>query len=170
MIYWCAYYALKPLNVFTNKDEPCPSHKTIFAAMVKVSGMHNSTLSDMMDKMQFPYSRQVLARYREAKHATPKMHKPTKRKQAKIPKPFVCTSEFLQSDQWRALRYRALELHGPICQCCGQSRKQHGVVLHVDHIKPRSKFPELALDINNLQILCADCNLGKSNKFETDWR
>ncbi|MFC6439812.1 HNH endonuclease [Bowmanella sp. JS7-9] len=34
-------------------------------------------------------------------------------------------------------------------------------MLHVDHVKPRAKFPELALDINNLQILCETCNLGK---------
>ena len=36
-----------------------------------------------------------------------------------------------------------------------------GVVLHVDHIKPRSKFPELELSLDNTQVLCADCNLGK---------
>lgn len=53
---------------------------------------------------------------------------------------------------------------------CGRSPKIHGVVIHVDHIKPRSKFPELALDVNNLQILCEDCNVGKLNRFETDYR
>ena len=51
---------------------------------------------------------------------------------------------------------------------CGASGKQ--TVLHVDHIKPRSKYPELALDPNNLQVLCKDCNLGKSNLYNTDWR
>ena len=44
------------------------------------------------------------------------------------------------------------------------------VELHVDHIKPRSKHPELELDINNLQILCKDCNLGKSNTDSIDYR
>jgi 5-methylcytosine-specific restriction endonuclease McrA len=28
----------------------------------------------------------------------------------------------------------------------------------------------LALEITNLQVLCADCNIGKSNTDETDWR
>jgi hypothetical protein len=42
--------------------------------------------------------------------------------------------------------------------------------LHVDHIKSRSKHPDLALEITNLQVLCADCNIGKSNTDETDWR
>lgn len=49
---------------------------------------------------------------------------------------------------------------------CGDVNK----TIHVDHIKPRSKFPELSLVQSNLQILCADCNLGKSNKDQTDWR
>lgn len=53
--------------------------------------------------------------------------------------------------------------------CCG-ANPSDGVKMHVDHIKPRSKFPELALVLDNLQILCEDCNLGKSNKDETDWR
>jgi len=46
----------------------------------------------------------------------------------------------------------------------------HGIVIHVDHIKPRSRYPELSLEIENLQVLCEDCNMGKSNVFETDWR
>lgn len=83
---------------------------------------------------------------------------------------YVPSDIFFSSDEWRTLRYRALEAQSGACQCCGRSRKVHGVVLHVDHIKPRSKFPELALELDNLQILCADCNLGKSNKFATDWR
>jgi len=77
--------------------------------------------------------------------------------------------EFYQSDPWRDVRYRALVLHGAQCQCCGRTPR-HGVVLHVDHIKPRSKYPELELDISNLQVLCEDCNLGKLARDETDWR
>jgi hypothetical protein len=42
--------------------------------------------------------------------------------------------------------------------------------MHVDHIKPRSKYPDLELSRQNLQVLCEDCNLGKSNKYEDDWR
>ena len=76
---------------------------------------------------------------------------------------------FYESREWRELRYKALVMYGAVCQCCGASRAT-GAVIHVDHIKPRSKFPELMLSIENLQILCADCNIGKSNKDSTDWR
>ncbi|WP_374759367.1 HNH endonuclease [Dyadobacter fanqingshengii] len=49
--------------------------------------------------------------------------------------------------------------------CCGKF-----VELHVDHIKPRSNYPRLALKLTNLQILCKACNLGKSNLYKDDWR
>ena len=34
----------------------------------------------------------------------------------------------------------------------------------VDHIKPRSKYPELALEIENLRVLCRSCNSKKGGK------
>ena len=77
--------------------------------------------------------------------------------------------EFLSSYQWRQLRMVAIKKHGARCQCCGASAAT-GAVIHVDHIKPRRLFPELALDLENLQILCHDCNHGKGNWDQTDWR
>lgn len=77
-------------------------------------------------------------------------------------------NNFYKSRAWRELRYEALKLCGRKCACCGAEPPY--IVLHVDHIKPRSKHPELELDINNLQILCEDCNLGKSNNDEIDYR
>ena len=87
----------------------------------------------------------------------------------KKPKTRVSNDSFYLSREWREVRYKALVKHGAACQCCGATRTD-GVRLHVDHIKPRSKWPSLQLDINNLQVLCEDCNLGKSNKDDTDWR
>jgi hypothetical protein len=79
------------------------------------------------------------------------------------------SDRFYESDEWRQVRYLALKNHDGRCQCCGQ-RPTPGNPLHVDHIKPRSLFPAYALAVNNLQVLCADCNLGKSNLDQTDWR
>lgn len=75
-------------------------------------------------------------------------------------------SNFYFSREWRELRYRVLRSSNKSCQCCLAKNKP----LHVDHIKPISKFPELKLDINNLQVLCEDCNLGKSNLYFDDFR
>jgi hypothetical protein len=48
------------------------------------------------------------------------------------------------------------------CVSCGRSpAKDANVELHVDHVIPWSKGGETILE--NLQLLCTDCNLGKSN-------
>lgn len=78
--------------------------------------------------------------------------------------------DFYSSREWRTLRVRVLEKYECKCMMCGRSPRGHGIVIHVDHIKSRSKYPKLELVFENLQLLCEDCNLGKSNKYETDWR
>jgi hypothetical protein len=78
-------------------------------------------------------------------------------------------ADWTQSARWKQLRYETLKKYGARCQCCGRTAKD-GVKLHVDHIKPRSLYPELIFDSNNLQVLCEDCNLGKLNRDEVDWR
>ena len=77
---------------------------------------------------------------------------------------------FYMCKAWRELRYKALKKHGAKCQCCGATPESSGKPMHVDHVKPRSKFPNLELVLSNLQILCEDCNLGKGGWDETDWR
>lgn len=82
---------------------------------------------------------------------------------------YLKSKKFLESDEWLKLRFLAFKKYGNKCQCCGISPKE-GAILHVDHIKPRSLFPELATNIKNLQILCRECNLGKSNHYDADFR
>ena len=60
------------------------------------------------------------------------------------------------------LRFKVMLRDNFTCQHCGASpAKQLGVELHVDHIFPWSKGGETTLE--NLQTLCSNCNLGKSN-------
>ena len=82
---------------------------------------------------------------------------------------YVATDAFLSSYEWRRIRMEALKLHGRMCQCCGASPAT-GAVMNVDHIKPRKLFPALALTLDNLQVLCHECNHGKGNWDMTDWR
>lgn len=71
--------------------------------------------------------------------------------------------------KWRSVRYKVLKRDGARCACCGLTAKD-GVKIHVDHIKPVSLFPMLKYDMENLQVLCEVCNIGKSNTDATDWR
>lgn len=81
----------------------------------------------------------------------------------------VASDAFLSTFEWRKVRMMALKKYGPVCQCCGATPAT-GAIMNVDHIKPRKLFPQLALDVNNLQILCHECNHGKGNWDMTDWR
>lgn len=81
---------------------------------------------------------------------------------------FYKTRAFLLSEEWYKLRYEAIIKYGNKCQCCGADSKSGP--LNVDHIKPRVDYPELATDINNLQVLCERCNKGKGWQDQTDWR
>lgn len=60
------------------------------------------------------------------------------------------------------LRFLVMKRDNFKCCICGRSpATTPGLELHIDHIKPWSKGGETV--INNLQTLCQDCNLGKSN-------
>ena len=74
---------------------------------------------------------------------------------------------FYQSEAWITLRNETLARYGEKCQKCGATPP---TAIEVDHIKPRSHYPELQLNPDNLQILCKPCNLEKSNKDNTDYR
>ena len=78
----------------------------------------------------------------------------------------VKTHWVYSNPKFRIMRYPILAKYNFKCLPCGASNTE----LHVDHIKPISKYPELAFSFNNLQVLCRDCNLSKSNNFEHDLR
>lgn len=69
------------------------------------------------------------------------------------------------SRRWSSLRSAYMAAADKKCCKCGSVED-----LQVDHIQPVSKFPEKALDWDNLQILCGECNRHKSNTHSTDYR
>ncbi len=80
---------------------------------------------------------------------------------------FVKSDSFLHTYAWRATRMQALKRDGRKCLCCGVGLS--GPPLHVDHIHPRQAYPQLALTLDNLQVLCEECNHGKGNWDSIDW-
>jgi 5-methylcytosine-specific restriction endonuclease McrA len=103
----------------------------------------------------------------EAKISKPQpTHEPKRR--ASLTYDQANSDEFLSSFAWRQLRWQVLKHYGARCMCCGAS-PEHGAVMNVDHIKSRRRRPDLALDFDNLQVLCGPCNHGKGND-EADFR
>ena len=80
--------------------------------------------------------------------------------------------EFYRSPEWRILRQnflrRRTRIEGRyICDFCKNPIGHDGDIT-VDHIKPRSKFPDLAMNIDNLLLACRRCNSSKGSKLLSD--
>jgi len=108
-------------------------------------------------KNQYP---KFITRYSRQLNRASKL--PNRKQRSKV-------TDFYSSKQWKEARYIVLSKSEGRCQLCGASASD-GVQIHVDHIKPRSTHPELELDLDNLGTLCSDCNLGKSNYDDYDYR
>lgn len=74
--------------------------------------------------------------------------------------------QFYASDDWKDIRMLALRRGGYRCNYCGATK--HTAILHVDHKVPLSVDWSRRLDLLNLQVLCADCNVGKRNYHSDD--
>lgn len=94
--------------------------------------------------------RQAIDAFR--KHGKPPKYKPGMGK------------DFYLTREWRSLRWEVLSTSDGSCVMCGATKKSSGIAMHVDHIFPRSTNPYLELVKSNLQILCADCNIGKGKE------
>ncbi|MBL4940351.1 MAG: HNH endonuclease [Colwellia sp.] len=127
------------------------------ARSMEAHGLHDCA-NDLRSQKKSIYKRPI-AKPKKTKKRKKKKNLPANNK----------SKSFYKSVEWRRLRYDALVKHGGSCLACGRSAKD-GVIMNVDHIKPRAKYPELAMDLNNLQVLCGGCNQGKGNRDETDWR
>ena len=60
--------------------------------------------------------------------------------------------------EWRHLRRKVIGDQSIRCSMCGAAEWND---VTVDHILPVSKYPELALTLNNLRVLCRSCNSRK---------
>lgn len=152
----------KKNGISINEQVP---NKTLAAAIKKLCGwnMKNSTPKAVIKRFFIENPPLDLPKF--PVDFFPKAPAPKKKKKLE----FVQTDKFLESFEWRRLRYEALKKNDGRCELCGRN-KHDGIILNVDHIKPRKKHPELALDIENLQVLCGPCNHGKGNIDKTDWR
>ena len=76
----------------------------------------------------------------------------------------------LNSKRWKDLRIRTIKRDGGMCNRCWV---ELGFIetsqLQVHHIKPRSEYPELTFDPDNLITVCKTCNLSLGTSGKLDW-
>ena len=73
-------------------------------------------------------------------------------------------SDFYRSKEWREFRARMLNELDHVCVACGD--EPTGFDLTLDHIIPRSKRPDLALEPTNVQVMCRTCNGTKQDRLQ----
>ncbi|MGG3383070.1 HNH endonuclease [Heyndrickxia faecalis] len=99
--------------------------------------------------------------------------------------------KFYDSAEWKQIRERVKARDNYECQECkrqgrvtvdtnqySENAKRKKIQLVVDHIKELENYPELALDMDNLETLCVNCHnkkhrrvfVRKPNKWEHDER
>lgn len=92
----------------------------------------------------------------------------------KIGKPNNSNTKFKIGDKpkntWKGgrttyLRKQCLKRDNYTCKICGLYDPE---IVCADHIKPKSQFPELSFNLDNLQTLCPNCHERKSRK-EKGW-
>ncbi len=96
----------------------------------------------------------------------PKVERKKKTKPKEKNQKYIVSDLFFQLKEWELLRRKALRTYGCKCMKCGAEKCE----MHVDHIKPRSRFPNLQFEFSNLQVLCRNCNMEKGYKDTTDYR
>lgn len=79
--------------------------------------------------------------------------------------------KFYRTPEWRILRKVFLRTQNKInshyiCYLC--QKPIYWRDLTIDHLKPRSKFPDLALEITNLRLAHRQCNSSKGDRFHKE--
>ncbi len=77
----------------------------------------------------------------------------------------------MRDEALEILRRTARDFLGTSCAKCGVECGLQLGLLHMDHIYPKSIWPNRRYDPDNMQILCADCNRDKgtnSNDYRSE--
>jgi 5-methylcytosine-specific restriction endonuclease McrA len=66
-----------------------------------------------------------------------------------------------EGKKWKQNQFAAIASKCPYPRCLHTSTDISSFA--IDHIKPLSKYPELAVTLSNLRLLCHSCNLRKGS-------
>ena len=85
-------------------------------------------------------------------------------------KTYLECREFYRSYDWKKIRKQIVDTREHRCACCNIKLSVNTKSLNVDHILPLKYYWDQRLDLDNLQILCDECNKAKGSKYRPDWQ
>lgn len=68
----------------------------------------------------------------------------------------------LREDVKNTLRIKARKR----CAYCRRPMGSHNISWHIEHIRPKAKFPKFMFSMKNLVFACIDCNYTKNNQID----
>ena len=78
---------------------------------------------------------------------------------------------FTDTPEYNIFRLKILARDNYACQKCGiRGAKGIRPILEIHHIKPRSIYPELAMEENNVQTLCKECHKKTDSYLKNKFR
>lgn len=80
----------------------------------------------------------------------------------KAPRTYAGAKKLYNTPLYKEWRSKILTRDKYQCQMCGES----GGELEVHHIRPKYKYPQLTLDLNNGITLCKFCHQDRVTKYE----
>lgn len=88
-------------------------------------------------------------------------------KEKKKPNPW---SVIVKSDEYRAWKAAVRKKHNYRCAVCGKSKKEHrNIRFDCHHIKPKCKFPNDFLKVENGVYLCQEHHIAAHKKMKEDF-
>ncbi|MBQ2653035.1 MAG: HNH endonuclease [Methanobrevibacter sp.] len=136
MYYDCVDAESTPIWLYSATDEDC---------MDDISYLITQPFTELIKLLEQILKIELFCIYNFTLELLPNKAKKSKRQRTHVPK---------------GMRHEVFKRDNYTCVECG-ARKDDGATLHVDHVVPVSKGGSDELD--NLQNLCSDCNLNKSN-------
>lgn len=82
-------------------------------------------------------------------------------------KPYA--EKLYKSKEWQKVRTEYIKSVGGLCEdCLAKGIYKPGVIVHhIEHVTPQNVFdPEIALNKNNLKLLCRDCHAAEHTAKE----
>ncbi len=117
--------------------------------------------------MNFPFCQKLVKHIFVKTESTDELLKQLQKKAHSINKKYDPRCEFMRwrdSKEGKMWKKKTWISQNRCCAICHQKIVLKGS--HIDHIRPIAKYPQLAVEKQNMQVTCSHCNVSKGSQVE----